>query len=743
MKKTSAALCTALLAGCFVSPVEAAVTQSFAFSPAQAPHPLALDAALRDPAWQAGAVPADGPWQNVTTRSPGRDVTAAYLLYDDRNLYVGFVASQKYSPIVATQTTNDVGFGTDDFVGIGIDPSGTGSEGYVFETTPRGIRYQQASANVRYRPHWQSAAQIENGQWRAVMIIPLEALRTHAGRGQTWRINFFRNLAGVGEHEIWAYDGAVEDAPAGQWPGFHDIRFWAGASGMTLRASAATKPKPRFELYGLESAGYDRNQFQQSNGSFQYERVRPVGLDFSIPLASTINLVGTVNPDFSNVEIDQQTIAPQEFRRQLNEYRPFFAQGANYVSPNPSNFNNYIAPPNSVFYSPAIGPFDSGAKVEGTFGNQSFGALTFRGFDETSGNTFDDTVFGYKHALSDKKLQYWADGVFAHHSVSGNDSTVEFGAKVRNLNTRAVVSFNTAFEHGSWVPEGTAHSTSAYVGVHRENYVTLLGYADISPNYNPIDGYTVNSDVRGPFGSLQVSGSTRTVKNWNLFIATDRFLDDSNAVHQADTGIYLNATFKNKFSINGAGPTISWLRGYDVPAGPGCTGPTIATNFFTGYPCYRNGQTLPFNLMALPIGYGDGTPSPIDVSANWGSFGSDDLHLYTASASRPLGSRATLGLEYDGTYERNRLTGRLETQWLRRLSVGFNMGPDSNVTLSLRGINGIGGFAPQQGTNLAAAYHMRTRNGDLYVNFGTPASGATLNRTIVKYVLRAGSDSGT
>jgi len=58
----------------------------------------------------AGKVPnGDGPWENVTTRAPAKFATTAYLLYDDKNLYIGFKSEQAGVPIVATQTTNDVG----------------------------------------------------------------------------------------------------------------------------------------------------------------------------------------------------------------------------------------------------------------------------------------------------------------------------------------------------------------------------------------------------------------------------------------------------------------------------------------------------------------------------------------------------------------------------------------------------------------------------------------------------------
>ncbi len=691
---------------------------------------MVLDPAMSDPAWSAGKVPSATPWEDVTTRRPADDSTSAYVLYDDKNLYVGFISQQASAPILATQETNDVGFGTDDFVGIGIDSSGAGSQAYFFETTPRGVRYQQASENVRFRPNWQSAATVEGSTWRAVMTIPLNVMRLRPAAMQTWRVGFFRSIAARAEHISWAYNPIMQDLGAGSWPSFNDLRFWPRATGIALNSSAFLKPRPRLELFGLSSSGKDRDLYQQANGTFQPERTRSVGADLSYPITGTINFVGTANPDFSNVEIDQQTIAPQEFARQLAEYRPFFAQGAQYLNPSPAGYTNFNAPSNEVFYSPSVGPFDSGAKIEGTYGLQSFGALTFRGFNERTGETFDDQAVGYHHVLPDQTFQYWVDGVLAHHSIAGTDNTYEFGARARNLVNGLLWQFDSDIERGTLLPQLLAHSTNSAIDVHKANYEAIVQYADISPGYNPLDGFTTISDIRGPTGYLNLTGSTPGVKNWSFFIQGDRLLDRSGAVHQADSNVFFNAVFKNGFSINGLGPSTSELREY-------------GGNFFTGYPSYANGKTIPFNLMGVPIGYRDGTPTPIDVSANWGNFGGNRLHLYTAQASRPLGSRLTLGLEYDGSYERAIDNGAMDSQWLRRLSLGFNMGTSSNLTLALRDINGHGGFSNQLGLNLAAAYHTRTKDGDLYVNFGSPSASSTLDRLIVKYVLRIGADAGT
>jgi hypothetical protein len=723
----------------------AAVPSTFSFPAARAPHPLPLDPSLTDPVWQLGKVPGDTPWKDVTTRGNAPDVTTAYFLYDDKNLYIAFVAPQK-APIVATQTSNDVGFGTDDFVAVGIDTSGAGSQAYLFETTPRGVRYQQATENVRYRPDWTAAGKAQSGEWRAVMIIPLSAMRIHGG-SNVWRIGFFRGVAATAEHYTWAFDGLMPDAGAGNWPSFNDLRYWPSVT-VALAKSSSARPQPRLEVFALSSSGLDRSDYEQANGTFFPQPTRYYGADLSLPVTSTINLVGTLNPDFSNVEIDQQTIAPQEFERQLVEYRPFFAQGAQYLDPNPNGYSNYISYPNEVFYSPSIGPFDSGAKIEGVYGLQSFGVLTFRGYNAETGETFDDQAFGWKHALQNQAFQYYVDGVFAHHSINGDDDTVEAGFKGRNLRTKFVYQFNYAIEHGSWVPQGTAHSLNGFIDEHQNNYEVNLGYVDISPNYNPIDGYTENSDIRGLQGFVTFNGTAPGVKSWTFFLAGDRYHDESGAIHEADTGAYLNATFRNLFSFDGIGPTVSLLRQYSIPYTPAnCTlsnqNPVAGTSSFTGFPCYLQGTDVPYNLMAIPIGYRDGSPTPVDVSANWGSFGGNWIQYYTSTTSRPIGSKLTLGLEYDGTYERDLATGILSSQWLRRVSLGYNINATTNVSIGLRGINGLGGFVTEPGNNLAVGFHTRTNNGDIYVNYGSPAANVQLYRLIVKYVFRIGSAAGT
>src|SRR5436305_4076900 len=88
------------------------------------------------------------------------------------------------------------------------------------------------------------------------------------------------------------------------------------------------------------------------------------------------------------------------------------------------------------------------------------------------------------------------------------------------------------------------------------------------------------------------------------------------------------------------------------------------------------------------------------MSASFGQFGfgllgaqdngPDYLHLYTLSTSRPIGRILSLGLEYDGSFIRARANGMFDSQWLPRVSIGAQLGPNTNLTISLLSINARG-----------------------------------------------------
>ncbi len=727
----------------------AAPTASFPATLVDAAPALALPAS--GPPWDGALSVRD--FTTVTTRTPAaRFPTQARILLDRTTLYVAIHAEQRGAPIVATQTTNNIGFGNDDFVGIGIDPTGNGNRVYYFEATPAAVRYQQSSESTRFNPAWTALAKkAGDGSWDALLAIPLAVLRSDGAGGGRWRINVVRHIASANENQSWAYDPLIWDSVGGggSWPIFTDARFWPYLTGVSaLSAARAPKPKPRLELYGLASAGGDRDVFARADGSFARGDVRNAGLDLAVPLTGTMNFVGTLAPDFSNVEVDQQTISPQQFRRSLTEYRPFFAQGANFFQPVVGESVNQAA--NVIFYSPSIGPFVRGEKIEGTYGLQSLGILNVKGAG------FDDTIFSFTHTLPDKTFKYMLTGTSVHHQA-GNDTTspvaqsdtaLEAEVGGRNLHNGFVYGATYAGERGSLT--GTprlAYKAQDYIDVHRQNYEINVVYTDIGPNWNPPIGFTNLADLRGLGSYFDLNGNpppTSPLKRAELFLFADRLVDRSGAAHEIDSFANLDLLFRNQIHLQ-LTPSVSALRLYD--------GGRQAVGYSVGY---RDGVTVPFNSHGISLGYKDGSPTPLDASFSFGPFTTFTpdgfarptyLRQFSLSTSHPLGTRWTVGLEYDGTLEQfppgDALGMAHDGQFLRRLTFGESLGTDANLSLSLRAINGTGGFAAP-GINLAGSYHRRFKNdSELFVNYGTPAANVTLERWIVKYLVRFGSGAGT
>lgn len=653
---------------------------------------------LTDSAWKSALeIPLA---ENFVTRAPAALKTTAYLMYDDKNVYVAAHAEQSGVPIVAVQTVDHAGISADDHISVAIDTSGNGSRVYTFRVSPSGIHDEASSENARYAPDWKTYAKVtENGDYDALLIIPFANLHLQPGT-QSWRVNITRYVAKTGDLFEWAYEPNQSDPTSPQ--------YWPTIKGITV-SSGASKPQPHADVYALGAGGSDHERFQSTFGSFHTMKARTVGADFTYPLTGTLSVVGTINPDFSNVEKDQTTTAPQQFARNYSEYRPFFAQGARYINSLPSVTVNGIT--ESLFYTPSIGVFDRGLKLEGTAGNHSIGLLN------ASGQGFNDTAMGYAYSNADQTLRISGEGVFARHADLRDNS---YGIGVRRTNARSGAFTIAKAEMENSSDTGTSHYLFASEGLQTATWFTAIDYRDVSANFNPADGYTAFTDIRGPRLGFNYNGVTPKgsfVKNWSVGGWLDRFVDHTGAPKEYDANFGLYAQLSNQFSLQLNGGT-SALRFDDNPKAP-----------FT-----------PFNLRQIQLGYGDTSPTPIDVGYSWGPFGAGFLQQATFSTSQAFGPYS-LTAEYDGTVERN--AGPRDSQWLRRVSIARSFGKDASFAISLRSINGNGGYAVP-GTNLSFAFHKRMPNADeLYFDFGTPASRSTLHRFIGKYVFHVGGGTNT
>lgn len=667
---------------------------------------------------------APGSLTNITTRTQAAFGTRIRVEHAGSDIVVDFSCDQPATPIVASQATDNTEFGLDDYVGVGIDTSGNGTTAYYFEVNPRGTKFQQATESVRYSPLWFAAARVDGAAWRARIRVPLRALTfdTHSDR-QVWRFNFIRHVAAKNENYSWAADPVISDS-ASVFPSFADARYWPRVSVSHL-SQRRQVGKPSANVFLLETTGQDRSRFVAPTGAEFTQTPRLAGVDFTIPVAPRASIVGTVSPDFSGIDQDQVTILPQQYRQVLAEYRPFFAQAASYFVP--AYTFAVTAPPELIFYSPNIGPFDYGLKLQGQSGTFSVGALY------VAGNGFRDTVLGINQTTPDRHVAWSVDIASVNHDLGNatadprlahdlaGDATIGFFAE--RLRTTAVL--NYGIESGTYARSRYAYHSADFVRIQRPAYEIDLGYKAIGPEYSPLDGFTSLPDLHGPSAFLRLNENTPRIpwlKHADIRLYADRFEDGSGAAHLSDSFLNVYLVLQNGISIL-AGPSTSYERFYGGAA--------------VGFPNYRQPAVLPFNAQFVQIGIKDGSPNPVDVGISEGLFENMYLQQYTLSTTKSLSPKLVLTLELDGNHERLLPSGS-NNQVLTRFTLSRSLSSASTFSISNRDIAGTGGFS-LPGSNWSAIYHRKASNGDeLLFSFGSPSAVKTLRRLTLKAVKHVG-----
>lgn len=314
----------------------------------------------------------DATWKSAARFNLGYDFayrrhasepTIVYLAEAGQAFYVAFDVHQRERRTV-DQNTNGAGVLNDDHVSLALFPEGTEGFVYIFRANPNGARDQSSSENSAYAPQWQAVGRKTPYGYVVTMRIPFDVMRS--GGSTKWRAQFLRVTVASGERDIWSYDPAMQADV--------DVNYVGTLNGMDAGKGSA-RPPARLQVYSLGEMAAP----SLGGGTSR------VGADLSLPVTSTASFVATLHPDYSNVEIDQQSVAPQEFPRFYQEVRPFFTQIG-------SQFNGHFSCWNCpmTLYTPGIPEFGQRYAVEGTQG-----PATFAAFDAIGPQRTDDAqTFG-------------------------------------------------------------------------------------------------------------------------------------------------------------------------------------------------------------------------------------------------------------------------------------------------------------------------------------------------------------
>jgi hypothetical protein len=664
--------------------------------------PVAVDATLDDPAWQTAAH-TRLTW-NVDFRRPADDATDAYLLADDSYLYVTFVARQS-SQVLATQLTAGKAVGSDDWVAVLLWPSGVNGFSYTFKCNALGICDQTSTENDDFAPIWIAAGRKTSGGFTVSMRIPLDILRGD-GRDR-WRIQFARAVNSTGdETPVWAYANGMDDEGQANFAGYLD-----GMRGL----GAAARPQARLAIYGLgaiapHSAGGDTSR---------------VGADFAIPISRTASIVGTAHPDYSNVELDQQTIVPSEFRREFQEVRPFFTQGASFYN----KFSGINDNGNIMLYTPGVPTPADGLAVEGTSANLGFAA-----FDAGSKERNDSAQTA--SWTSDDK---WFSAALQRVTVDQPGITDRATAGTFRIDNQrnAFAYADIGSDAGSDVLDASQASWSEF-GAARYGPTSFLGVVlrKIGKYYDPVDGFVAHPDIAGWAANGEqdlLPPRPNPIVFAAMFASIDRYHDASGVLDQADQNLTFALQTRTQFSVS-AFTGSNFLLSTTGPGGEPCT---------LTHPC----RGAFFNQNGASVGYRDQTSTPTDVSYSTGDFGDGYLRSWQRSSAVRVGTRGVFSVEADDTSLLLN-DGVTVKQWLERAGYAYQLGGQASVGV---GVRRVVGYEPPvfselsyvDETNVSIALHDRVGRDDLYLVYGDANAQKTPPVIILKWVRYFGAEKGT
>ena len=172
---------------------------------------IKVDGHLDEIEWQQAAVAGDFYQLEPIEGAPATHPTEVRVLYDDKNLYIGFVCfDPNPEQIMAPDMQRDTRMSfSNDMVTVVIASLDHYREAFEFQTNPNGARadsFVSSEGNNSDRDWnglWNAASQVYDYGWSAEYVIPFHTLRFPKRKDQTWGINFGRRIQRSREESFW------------------------------------------------------------------------------------------------------------------------------------------------------------------------------------------------------------------------------------------------------------------------------------------------------------------------------------------------------------------------------------------------------------------------------------------------------------------------------------------------------------------------------------------------------------
>ncbi len=291
------------------------------------------------------------------------------LMYDPEALYVIFICEDPCPDSIQGLVDRRDHLGESDAVYFNLDSFNDDRNGYYFGVNAAGVQEDGTWYNENYLSDswdgvWESAVGIDEKGWIAEMRIPFNTFRH--GEGETgWGANFGRVICRVNEWSVWQ--------PVDRQRGQRVSEFGLITNLQGIRAGL------RMEILPHAVGRWDGN----GNANFESKNTLDnLGIDVKLIPSSAWTVDITAQPDFAQVDVDDEEINLSDYPIYLDEKRPFFLEGLSL----------FDEAPMELIYTRKITDPKMGARVTGQWGNTRSSFLVTQ--NEAEDHITQDVVAG-------------------------------------------------------------------------------------------------------------------------------------------------------------------------------------------------------------------------------------------------------------------------------------------------------------------------------------------------------------
>jgi hypothetical protein len=285
-------------------------------------NPIVLDGELDEEIWNEE----DGWNGNFMQYFPSDTsesviMTRVKIAFDDNNLYLAAVMMNNGPrDYISTSLRRDYRGEANDGITFVFDTFNDRTNAFQFGINPYGVQREGLLSNggtksedlsLAWDNKWFAEAIIKEDRWQVEAIIPLSTIRFKDG-GQNWNVNFYRIDSHEGERSTWS-------------PIPRNFSIISTAFNRKLIfEEPIRKNSANISLIPYVAGKTSKNYLENTSEKF----TPAVGGDAKIGIGPAMNLDLTFNPDFSQVEVDQQVTNLDRFEIFFPERRQFFLENA-------------------------------------------------------------------------------------------------------------------------------------------------------------------------------------------------------------------------------------------------------------------------------------------------------------------------------------------------------------------------------------------------------------------------------